>query len=157
MERNEDAVATADDTPSSSGLKSRGKPFAKGNPGRKPGSKNKSIAFAETLKDMDPQPLLQKAYQLGLSGNVAMLKFLLERMVPRERLIKLEITAINFADDAVHAMSAIFLEVVEGRITPSEAAALSTMVNASAKAIELEDVTNRLNALEAALRGRSLK
>jgi hypothetical protein len=65
MERNEDAVATADDTPSSSGLKSRGKPFAKGNPGRKPGSKNKSIAFAETLKDMDPQPLLQKAYQLG--------------------------------------------------------------------------------------------
>jgi hypothetical protein len=54
-------------------------------------------------------------------------------------------------------MSAIFLEVVEGKITPSEAAALSTMVNASAKAIELEDVTNRLNALEAALRGRSLK
>jgi hypothetical protein len=78
-----------------------------------------------------------------LAGNVGMLKPLLDRLVPRERLIKVELPQINCADDAVEAHRQILRAVSEGQITPSEGAALATLVNSLAKAIETADALKR--------------
>ena len=64
----------------------RGRPFANGNPGRKPGSKNRTTLVAAALLEGEAEELVRKAIELAKAGDVAMLKFLLERILPRERI-----------------------------------------------------------------------
>jgi hypothetical protein len=40
---------------------------------------------------------LQKAVELALSGDVPMLRFLLSRLLPRDRLIRIELPQLEFA------------------------------------------------------------
>ena len=130
----------------------RGRPFANGNPGRKPGSKNRSTLVAEALLSDEKDELLRKAIELAKAGNVQMLKFFLERTLPRERLIKLDLPQIDFADDAVEALGHIMRAVAEGTISPSEAAALATLVKSCSDAIDMADVVKRLDSLEAQIK-----
>jgi hypothetical protein len=131
----------------------RGRPFAKGNSGRKPGSKNRSTQLAAALVEGDMEALLRTAIQLARAGNVPMLKFLLSRTMPRDRLVKLDLPRMIFADDGVEAVGRIMRAVFEGAITPSEGAALATIVKSYTDAIEMADVVKRLDALESQIRG----
>lgn len=126
----------------------RGRPFPKGNGGRKPGSKNRSSLLAAELVQGEALAMLRTAIQLAKDGNVTMLKFVLGRWL-RERPIEFELPPINNADDAVAALSAIASAIAEGAMTPSEGAALTTVVDSTAQAVELADVTKRLDLLEA--------
>jgi len=92
--------------------------------------------------------------QLAKAGDVVMLKFLLGRLLPRERPIKLELPTMEFADDAVEAHAAIVRAVSDGLIGPGEAAALAALMTSYGRAIELADVVKRLDALEAQIKGR---
>ena len=122
----------------------RGHPFPKGNPGRRPGSKNRSSLIFAVLQDGEHAELLRKAVEIAKVGDVQMLKFLLGRTLPRERLIQIDLPQLNYADDAVEALGSITRAVSEGRISPSEAAALATLINSYAHAIDLADVVKRL-------------
>ena len=53
----------------------------------KPGSKNRTTLVAAALLEGEAEELVRKAIELAKAGDVAMLKFLLERILPRERLI----------------------------------------------------------------------
>ena len=134
-------------------LAPRGRPFANGNPGRRPGSKNRTTLIAAALLDGEADELVRKGLELAKAGNVAMLKFLLGRILPRERLIKLELPQMDFADDAVEALGCIMRAVSEGAISPSEGAALAALMNSHTAAIELADVAKRLDTLEAEIKG----
>src|SRR5271166_4892353 len=101
--------------------RTRGRPFANGNPGRKPGSKNRSTLVAEALLSDEKDELLRKAIELAKAGDVQMLKFLLERTLPRERLIKLDLPPKYLSDAAVDALRHIMSAVAEGLISPREA------------------------------------
>ena len=127
----------------------RGRPFAKGNRGRKPGSKNRTTLIAAALLDGEVQDLLRKAIELANAGDVPMLKFLLGRALPRDRIITIDLPLMNFADDAVEALGAITRALSEGRITPSEAASFATVINSYSRAIETADIVKRLDAVEA--------
>jgi hypothetical protein len=82
-----------------------------------------------------------------------MLKFLLSRILPRDRVIKLDLPQMDFADDAVEALGQIMRAVSEGRISPSEGASLATLMKSYTDAIDLADVAKRLDALEAQIKG----
>ena len=69
----------------------RGRPFAKGNGGRKLGSRNKTTQIAAALVEGEAKALVRKAKELVLAGDVTMLKFLLGRILPRERLIIIDL------------------------------------------------------------------
>jgi hypothetical protein len=127
----------------------RGRPFVNGNSGRKRGSKNRTTLVAAALLEGEAEELVRKAVALAKAGDIAMLKFLLGRILPRERLIKLDLPSMDFADDAVEAMGHVTRAVSAGRISPSEGAALSTLVNAYTAAINMADVVKRLDTLEA--------
>jgi hypothetical protein len=99
------------------------------------------------------EALLRTAIQLARAGNVPMLKFLLSRTMPRDRLVKLDLPKMIFADDGVEAVGRIMRAVFEGAITPSEGAALATIVKSYTGAIEMADVVKRLDALESQIRG----
>jgi hypothetical protein len=131
----------------------RGRPFGHGNPGRKPGSKNRTTLVAAALLHGEAEQLLRKAVDLAMGGNLVMLKFLLGRMLPRERLIELDLPRMDFADDAVEALGCIMRAVSEGKISPSEGAALAGVINSYSHAIDMADVVKRLDALEAQVKG----
>ena len=131
----------------------RGRPFSKGNPGRKPGSKNRSSQVSSALLEGEEAELVRKAIEVAKSGDVAMLKFLLGRILPRERRIQIELPRMDFADDAVEALGAIARAVADGSITPSEGADLASLINAYARAIDIADLVRRMDALEEKAKG----
>jgi len=127
----------------------RGRPFSPGNSGRKPGSKNRATIVTAALVEGDAQELVGKAVELAKAGNAVMLKFLLGRILPRDRPIKLDLPRMEFADDAVEALGRVVGAVSEGQISPSEAAAMAALINSYTQAIDMADVVKRLDALEA--------
>ena len=131
----------------------RGRPFEKGNGGRKLGSKNRSSLVSAALLEGEVEDLVRKAVEMAKAGDVQMLKFLLSRMLPRERPIKFDLPIMNFADDAVEALGSIAQAVSEGTITPGEGAALATLINSYARAIDIADLVARIDVLEAKIKG----
>jgi len=129
----------------------RGRPFAKGNPGRRRGAKNRrSLVSAAMLAD-EEQKLVRKAVQLAEAGDVQMLKLLLGRVLPRERVITVDLPPMIRADDAVEGLGSIMHAVSEGKISPSEGAALATIINSYSRAIDVADMVERLEAIEATM------
>jgi hypothetical protein len=57
----------------------RGRPFEKGNGGRKSGSKNRTTLVAQALLRGEEVELVRKAIELAKAGDIQMLKFLLDR------------------------------------------------------------------------------
>ncbi len=64
---------------------------------------------------------MRKGVELAKAGDVVMLKFFLSRILPRDRLIQLDLPAMNWADDAVEALGSIMRAVSEGQISPAKA------------------------------------
>jgi hypothetical protein len=129
----------------------RGRPFAKGNPGRPHGSKNRTTAIAQALLAEEESELVRKAVELAKAGDVQMLKFLLDRLLPKERLIKIDLPPLDFADEAIDGMAMVGGAIAEGKITPNEGAALSSMISGYSRAIEVLDLSRRIEAIEASL------
>jgi hypothetical protein len=133
----------------------RGRPFPLGNPGRKPGSKNRLAGIAETLIRAEEEELIRKVIELAKAGNMAALKLLLERILPRERTVELDLPEINNACDAVDASNAIIAEVAAGGISPREAGEIALLVGATARAISNAEMELRLTAIEEKLKESS--
>jgi hypothetical protein len=132
--------------------RTRGRPFAKGNPGRKAGSKNKTTVIGHALLKEAEEKLLQKAIEMAEGGDGPMLKFLLDRLLPKERCIEL---SANDGCDSVERCEAILEAVCAGRIAPNEAAALASLVASYVRTVEFAEVDERLQAIEKGL--QSLK
>ena len=98
------------------------------------------------------EALLRTAIQLARAGNVPMLKFLLSRTMPRDRVVKLDLPDMVFADDGVEALGCVMRAVAEGTITPGEGAALATIIKSYTDAIDLADAVKRLDVLEAKIK-----
>jgi hypothetical protein len=130
-----------------------GRPFVKGNGGRPTGSKNKASVLAAALLEGDREALLRKGLELAKAGDSQMLKFFLNRILPRERPITIDLPAMETADDAVEVLAAIMAAACTGRITPSEAGNLAALVNSYARAIDNADLVKRMDALEARING----
>ncbi len=118
----------------------RGRPFVKGNPGRKPGSRNRASVVAAALVEGEAEELARSAVQIAKAGDPGMLKFLLGRFLPRERLIHLELPTLESANDAVEALGCVLRAVSQGEITPSEGAVVAALINSISQAIDRADV-----------------
>ena len=130
----------------------RGRPFEKGNGGRRPGSKNRTTQVAAALLNGEGLELVRKAVELAKAGDRQMLTFLLGRILPRERSVRFELPAVKRADDAVIALSLIADAVGTGEIVPKEAEALASIVKGCVEAINIQDHELRLERIESELR-----
>jgi hypothetical protein len=135
----------------------RGRPFEKGNPGRRRGSKNRRSLVSAALLADEEQKLVRKAVHLAEAGDVQMLKFLLGRVLPRERVITVDLPPMVHADDAVDGLGSIMHAVSEGKISPSEGAALATIVNSYSRAIDVADMVKRLEGIETKMQTSGLE
>lgn len=133
--------------------KPRGGSFAKGNPGRPPGTKNRATLFKLSILEPHREALIDKAIELALGGNVEMLKLFMRYFLPRERPIQLDLPPIEFADDTVVAMNHITQEVAAGNILPSDGVAMASLVKSTREEIKAADVTARMDEVEATVKG----
>jgi Family of unknown function (DUF5681) len=131
-----------------------GRPFQpgqSGNPAGKPkGTRNRAMLLAEQLLDGETEALVRTAIELAKTGNVIALRMCLVRILParHDRPVRFAMPALDSAGDAAKAMSAITTAVDRGKLTPSEAAELSRVIEAYVKAFETSEIERRLKILE---------
>jgi hypothetical protein len=136
------------ETPANGRHRLRGRPFPKGNPGRTPGSKNKATVIAESLLEDETEELMRIAIELAKAGDKDMLKFLLGRVLPKERTVRLDLPAIDSAAGAVDALASVTAAVSTGEITPSEGAPLGSLIGSCSRTIENGEMEARIDHLE---------
>jgi hypothetical protein len=132
----------------------RGKPFARGNPGRPAGSKNKATLALESLLAGEGEALTRKAIELALGGDATVLRACLDRVLPlrRGRPVNFALPALDTAADLSLALGAVLAATADGSLTPDEALTLAQIVDRRRAAIETVELSERVAALEAGVR-----
>ena len=131
-----------------------GRPFRagqSGNPaGKPPGVRNRVTILAEQLLDHEAEKLIRKAVELALAGDTVALRLCLERIISprRDRPVSFNMPELATAIDAEKAMGKIAGAVASGELTPSEAAALSGVIETFVKTAELAEIERRVQLLE---------
>jgi len=129
-----------------------GNKFSKGRPA---GSRNKvSIAAMNLLKD-EEKALSRKAIDSALNGNTQMLQFCLSRLLPpppKDTPIKLSgMPVCNDVKSSVALSSFILEQMSRGKLTVSQAHMISGIVEKHIRCLQLTDVEQRLEDIEARL------
>jgi hypothetical protein len=129
----------------------RGRPFAKGNGGRKVGSRNRATLLADALPEGEQEELVRKGIELAKAGDTQMLKFFLDRILPKERLVKIDLPTIEHHRDLTTAYAAIVQAVARGEVAPGEGSAVAALLANIARFIDDAEVETRLRSLETQL------
>ena len=82
-----------------------------------------------------------------------MLRFLLDRILPKERPVHVDLPVMNQSADAIDALAVVVEAVGAGRIAPSEAAALAGLVGAYARVMDVAELQERVENIERELKG----
>ncbi len=130
---------------------SKFRPGQSGNPaGKAKGTRHKTTLAIETLLDGEAEALTRKAVELALAGDMQALRLCMDRIAParKDRSVSFDMPAIETLDDLPNATRALMAAVATGELTPSEAAELGKLVDAHVRAIEVTDISKRLDALE---------
>jgi hypothetical protein len=77
-----------------------------------------------------------------------MLKFFLDRILPKERLVKIDLPTIEHHRDLTTAYAAIVQAVARGEVAPGEGSAVAALVANIARFIDDAEVEARLRSLE---------
>src|SRR5687767_14502104 len=72
--------------------------FQPGNPGKKPGSRNRATLAALALLEGERDALTRKAIELALGGDTVALKLCLERLLPKGRAVRIDLPLRTLAD-----------------------------------------------------------
>jgi hypothetical protein len=135
----------------------RGKPFARGNPGRPPGAKNHRTRVTERLSIEQENALHALGYQLAMEGELQMLKYFLNRTLPKDRCIRIDLTPYQIdlspggilPTEAADVIAATLQAVCSGEITPAEGAHVAAVANQYTHALDIADIVKRLDTIEA--------
>jgi hypothetical protein len=87
-----------------------------------------------------------------MAGDTQMSKFLLDRILPKQRSVNLKLPTMTRADDAIDAFGAITNAAADGDIALSEAAVFATLIDAYTRAIKVHEHESRLDKIESNLR-----
>jgi len=135
----------------------RGRPFAKGNGGRKLGSRNRASLLADALLEGEEEELVRKGIELAKASDPQMLKFFLDRILSKERPVKIDLPPIESRRDLTAAYAAIMQAVGAGEITPSEGSAVAALLANIAKFIDDVEVVAQFRKMEEQLKSLQAK
>jgi hypothetical protein len=125
--------------------------FAKGNPGKPKGARNKATQAILSLLDNATGQLTEKAIELALQGDTAALRLCMERICPARRDIPVyfNLAPIQNATDAGNAAAAVLDAVASGDLTPVEGSSVMGLVDSYRRILEASQFEQRLIELEA--------
>jgi hypothetical protein len=72
--------------------------FQPGNPGKKPGTRNKATMAALALLEGEGEALTRKAVELAKAGDTVALKLCLDRLLPKGRAVRIDLPTKTLAD-----------------------------------------------------------
>lgn len=126
----------------------RGRPFAKGNGGRTLGSRNRASLLADALLEGEEEELVRKGIELAKAGDPQMLKFFLDRILSKERPVKIDLPLIESRRDLTAAYAAIVKAVGAGEISPSEGSAVAGLLASIARFIDDAEVVAQFRKMQ---------
>jgi hypothetical protein len=128
----------------------RGRPFAKGNPGRPKGVRHRSTLVCEKLMRDDAKEIVQAVIVAAKAGDMVAAKIVLDRISParKGRPIHFELPEARSVDDVAAALAAVVRAMADGELTPDEAALVASVLEMRRKSIETIELENRLRTLE---------
>lgn len=137
-------------TPRKNALRTRGKPFTAGNPGRPLGARHKVTRAVEALLEGQHEALTQAAITKALEGDGVALRLCLDRIAPprKDAPISISLPPVTSAADAVAASTALLDAVAAGEVTPGEAGPVMALLVAHKGIVEAGDLERRIAALE---------
>ncbi|HMZ11478.1 MAG TPA: hypothetical protein PKW88_12250, partial [Plasticicumulans sp.] len=96
--------------------------------------------------------LLDRLKALARDGDLQALRFLLERVIPpaRGQAVPVELPALAAAGTLTEKADAVLAAVGAGEIAPDVGAQLLTALGTVVRITEVEELTRRIEALEAA-------
>jgi hypothetical protein len=126
--------------------------WQKGQSGNPAGRKRGSINVATRLRRMiDVEALITRLHEAALKGNTRAAELLLDRALPSLRPVAEAIELPGLKDAATLTAKAerIVELAAEGNVSPDIATALLSAIATLAKAHEIDELTRRIEALEA--------
>lgn len=144
--------------PSDAGRTERGR-FAAGNPGRPRGARHKTTLAIEALLDGEASALTRKAIALAKKGDTTALRLCLERIAPVRRGRTMDIPdmpAVKTIADVPGAITFVLAAVADGTITTDEAADFTSILDRFSKSVEVNDLAERVRAMEETMRLRNV-
>lgn len=131
----------------------RGRPFEVGNKlgrGRPRGSRNRFSIMAQELLSSRAEPIAAKVAAMALQGDSTAMRLAMERILPirREPTVNLGPLPIKTAADISKAFEKLMEKVTAGKLTIAEAQGVGELLEKRRRAIETEDLDQRLRALE---------
>ena len=125
--------------------------FATGNAGRPKGSRSKVTLAIESLLQGQAEALTQTAVTKALDGDIVTLMLCLERIAPapKDQPVSFSLPKMHNAMDASEAAGSVLTAVSEGELTPIEATRVMGLIDSYRRTLELTEIEQRLQALEA--------
>jgi hypothetical protein len=125
--------------------------FATGNAGRPKGSRSKVTLAIESLLQGQAEALTQTAVTKALDGDIVALRLCLERiaLAPKDQPVSFSLPKMHNAMDASEAAGSVLTAVSEGELTPIEATRVMGLIDSYRRTLELTEIEQRLQALEA--------
>lgn len=132
-------------------------PGQSGNPAGKPlGTLHKATQAVHVMLEGEAEALTRKAVELALEGDIAAIKLCLDRIAPAykpsARPVMLDMPP---PDNLTDTARAFVTAAARGDMPPDIAAQLVSAVASVARVEEMEQVKERLAALERAIKGKS--
>ena len=137
-------------TPRKSAPKTRGRPFAQGNPGKPRGARHRVTVLAERLMEADTEAVVLAVLDAAKGGDMTAARLVLDRIAPvrKGRPVTLELPKVDTAADVLAAVGVTVAAMAAGSITPDEAATVAAVLETKRRAIETTEIETRLRALE---------
>lgn len=125
--------------------------FVSGNTGRPKGSRNKATIAIESLLQGQADALTQTAITKALEGDSVALRLCMERIAPapKDQPVSFRLPKMKNALDASEAAGRVLTAISEGGLTPIEASRVMGLMDSYRRALELTEIEQRLQALEA--------
>jgi hypothetical protein len=126
-------------------------PGQSGNPAGRPlGARNKRTVLIEAMFEGEVDAVVRQTIEQAKEGNVGAIRIILDRLSPRPKdsSIDYPLPPLKTCEDSLAALASIAAAVGAGELTPSEAQALSLVVERHMSAIDRATFEKRLGMLE---------
>ena len=143
--------------PRKNASKTRGRPFAPGNPGRPKGARHRVTRAVEDLLEGEAEKLTRKAIDLALGGDTTALRLCLERIAPprRSRPVTLKLPLVITAEDVARSQTVVINAAADGLIDLNEAVELAGLLESKRRSLETQMADERIKKLEELSRGQT--
>jgi hypothetical protein len=98
--------------------------------------------------------IVRAAIKAAKEGDVSAQRLLIDRLLPHGRLLKIKLPRVRTSADTVEVLATILELAAAGVLTSAEAADFSSLARSLIEATTMQEVLNRLEALEQRVAGR---